>query len=114
MNLPPMMPDFGVIPTDSPNRDRPSDSRHLARKLRNAFGHDAVRPIHAIYFWVVTDADVYVTVFFFSGVGDKTTHGNMRPHFLRPSIRIFADQFANRQRCIHTDPTIDRAPCEPS
>src|SRR6266849_324542 len=102
MNLPPVMPDFGVIPTDSSNCDRPSESRHVARKLRNAFGHEAVRPVHAHYFRVVTDADVYVAVFFFSGVSDKATHGNMRSHFLRPAIRIFADQLTDRQRCIRT------------
>src|ERR1700730_5359334 len=95
INLPPVSSHFGFISSDPLNGDRLPDLRYLAWNLRYALRHDAARPVHAVYSWVFTDANVCVAVLSLCHLSDEAAHGRMGGHSVSPAVRIFANQLAD-------------------
>src|ERR1700731_4456787 len=77
INLPPVSPHFGFISGDPLNGDRLSDLGYLARNLRYALRHDAVRPVHAHCFRAFTDANVRVAVLSLYHLSDEAAYSRV-------------------------------------
>ena len=95
MNFPPVRADFGVVAGDSFHRDGLADRRQIARKPGYAFGHNAARAIHALYFGVFADADIRVAVVSFCYLSDEPTDRCVSGHFVGPAIGVLGNQLTD-------------------
>src|SRR6266481_4360988 len=95
MNLPPVSADLGVVSSDSFHCDWLADWRQIARKPGYAFGNNASRAIHALYFGIFANADIRVAVASFCHLSDEPTDRSVRRHFVGPAIGILGDQLTD-------------------
>ena len=96
VDLPPVISDCCIVAGDALNVYRHSDLWQLAWKVRYAFGLDATRPIHALYFRIVTDPNAHIALWFSCDISDEASHGHACCHILGPAVRIFENQLPNR------------------
>jgi hypothetical protein len=102
IDFPPMTSDSRVISRNSVYGDRLSHLGCVAGNFWYALSHDATRSVHPFDSRGFADANRHVAVVALGNVRDKTAQSRVAGHFVRPAIRVFAYELANRQVCIET------------